>query len=186
MLSTSKLVSEIRRRSGSTQEALAHRIGVSFPTVNAWERGRSTPRPALRRRLEELAEELGIVHARTILVIDDDPSTGELVAAAAREVDDSIGVEVALDGWEGLIMCGSLKPDMIFLDILMPGIDGIEVARKLPHVGLDDPAVVFVTSSQDSAVLDRAREVGHPIASKPLDVDAVAATISDQLGIADV
>ena len=182
MLSTSELVAAIRRAGGDTQEALARRLGVSFPTVNAWERGRSRPRPHHRRRLDQLASELGITYEFTVLVIDDDPATGAIVDAAAREVDSAITVESALNGWEGLVRCGSLQPALVFLDILMPGIDGIEVARRLPEIqGLDGTEVVFVTSSTDERLLARARELGHDLLAKPLEVDRLVDTLSARL-----
>jgi CheY-like chemotaxis protein/DNA-binding XRE family transcriptional regulator len=182
VLATSELVAEIRKVAGETQEALARRLGVSFPTVNAWERGRSVPRPDHRRKLEELAAQLGITSEISVLVIDDDPTTGSLVDAAAREVDPAITVETALDGWQGLVRCGAVRPALIFLDILMPGIDGIEVARRLPGIqGLGGTEVVFVTSSTDARLLARASELGHPVLSKPLDFDRLADTIAGRL-----
>ena len=54
---TSELVRGIRESTGWTQEELARQIGVSFSTVNAWQRGRRNPHPYLRKRLEELATE---------------------------------------------------------------------------------------------------------------------------------
>ncbi len=183
MLSTPELVAEIRRVTGETQEGLARRLGVSFPTVNAWERGRSTPRADRRRQLEELASELGISAEVPVLVIDDDPATGAVVDAAAREVDSAITVESALSGWEGLVRCGSLRPRLIFLDILMPGIDGIEVAKRLPEIeGLGATEVVFITSSTDERLLARARSLGHDLLPKPLEVDTLIEAMSSRLG----
>lgn len=180
MLSTADLVARIREHTGDTQEALARRLGVSFPTVNAWERGRSRPRALHRRKLEDLADELGIDRGMVVLVIDDDPITGELVATAAATVDPGISVERALDGWEGLVKCGSLTPDLLFLDIMMPGIDGIEVARRLPTIpGLGDLQVVFVTSTTEPSILDRARALGHDLIRKPLEIDAIETVIEE-------
>ncbi len=182
MLSTAELVAAIRRVGGDTQEALARRLGVSFPTVNAWERGRSSPRPDHRRALEQLAVDLGITSEITVLVIDDDPATGAIIDAAAREVDPAITVESALNGWEGLVRCGSLRPALIFLDILMPGIDGIEVARRLPAIkGLERTEVVFITSSTDERLLARAGDLGHDLLAKPLDVVSLVEAIAARL-----
>ena len=178
MLSTAELVSRIRTASGDTQESLARRLGVSFPTVNAWERGRTSPRQGHRLQLEQLADQLGIHHELVVLVIDDDPATGELAAAAAADVDDAIAVHTALDGWEGLVKCGTLAPDLLFLDIMMPGLDGIEVARRLPTIdGLVPIRVVFVTSSRDADLHGRARSLGHDILLKPLEIDELAAVM---------
>jgi len=182
MLSTPELVSRIREHTGDTQERLARRLGVSFPTINAWERGRSTPRRTHRRELEQLAEELGITHEFTVLVIDDDPVTAELVAVTAGELDGSISVDSALNGWEGLVKCGSRHPDLVVLDIMMPGIDGLEVARRLPSIeGLEGVKVVFVTASRSDDVLERAHRFGHAVLPKPLDLDELEKMITSAL-----
>jgi len=182
MLSTAELVARIRVATGDTQEAMARRLGVSFPTINSWERGRSTPRRIHRQQLEQLAEDLGIQHALSVLVIDDDPATGELVGAAAGDVDAAIAVETAHDGWEGLVKCGTVRPDLLFLDILMPGIDGLEVARRLPSItGLGDIETVFVTSSRDADLLRRAARLGHDLLLKPLDLEVLANVIRSHL-----
>lgn len=182
MLSTSELVARIREVNGDTQEGLARRLGVSFPTINSWERGRSEPRTQHRQELEELAESLGITHELVVLVIDDDPVTAELVRAAAMDVDGAVSVEAALDGWEGLIKCGSLQPSLLFLDIMMPGIDGLEVARRLPTIeGLDDLRVVFVTASQSPDVLARAAALGNDVLNKPLELDDLSSVMADIL-----
>jgi len=82
------------------------------------------------------------------------------------------------------VLCGSLRPRVIFLDILMPGIDGIEVANRLPGIkGLDDPEVVFVTSSTNSDLLRRAGSVGHQLLGKPLGVDDLVTTIRRALQV---
>lgn len=178
MLSTSELVARIREATGDTQEGLARRLDVSFPTVNAWERGRSNPRAGHRRILEQLGSELGIHHQMTVLVIDDDPSTGEVVAALASEIDGGITVDMAADGWEGLVKCGSIRPDLLFLDIMMPGIDGLEVARRIPSIsGLDAMTVVFVSSSRDDRLLARARSLGHAVIEKPLSFEDLTRTM---------
>lgn len=182
MLSSAELVARLRAHTGDTQEAFARRLGVSFPTVNSWERGRSEPHPARRRELEEMADGFGIRSELRVLVIDDDPVTAELVRAASLDVDESVTVDAALGGWEGLVMCGALTPRLLFLDVMMPGIDGLEVARRLPSMdGLSDTRIVFVTASQSADVLARAAQLGHSVLSKPLELDELAAAMRDVL-----
>lgn len=171
MLSTPELVSRIRAANGDTQEGLARRLGVSFPTVNSWERGRSAPKPGHRQVLEELAASLGVGQELVVLVIDDDPVTAELVRAAAVDVDAAVRVDSALSGWEGLVKCGALQPHLLFLDVMMPGIDGLEVAERLPAIeGLSALRVVFVTASQSPEVLARAAALGNAVLTKPLEL----------------
>ncbi len=182
MLPTAELVSRIRAASGDTQEGLARRLAVSFPTVNSWERGRSEPRPVHREALERLAASLGIARELAVLVIDDDPVTAELVRAAATDVDASVTVEAALDGWEGLVKCGALQPRLLFLDVMMPGIDGLEVARRLPVIdGLERMRVVFVTASQSPDVRARASALGNAVLTKPLELAALTTAMREIL-----
>lgn len=177
MLSTAELVARIREHTGDTQEALARRLGVSFPTINSWERGRSQPRRGRRRQLEELAEELGVEHGFRVLVIDDDPATAELVTAAAQEADEAISVDSALDGTTGLIQCGAIGPQLLFLDIMMPGINGLEVARRLHDMSGLETKIIFVTSSSDPKVIGQAEQLASEVIRKPLEIDGLVATL---------
>jgi len=52
------LVRDIRQKTGWTQERLAQEIGVSFSTVNRWERGKRKPQPFLMKRLMEFASQV--------------------------------------------------------------------------------------------------------------------------------
>jgi CheY-like chemotaxis protein len=169
-LPTPELVEAIRARAGVSQEELARRLGVSFASVNAWERGRSEPRATHRAQLDELAATLGVSQGLTILVIDDDPDVGALVEAYASVLRPDGEVSVATDGHDGLLLCGTLRPDLVMLDILMPGIDGFEVADAMRRVpGLEHSTLVFVTAVRDREILERARH-SHAAAliSKPM------------------
>lgn len=59
-MTVSETIALLQRLSGLTQEALAKRLGVSFPALNAWARGRATPRPAAQRRIRALLSDYGI------------------------------------------------------------------------------------------------------------------------------
>ncbi|MEJ5186150.1 MAG: response regulator [Candidatus Geothermincolales bacterium] len=64
-----------------------------------------------------------------VLVVDDDPVIRELVRETLN--DDRFQVLEACDGSEGMRLCLEQKPDLVILDIMMPGQDGLEVLRKL-------------------------------------------------------
>jgi DNA-binding transcriptional regulator YiaG len=55
-----RLLKSIRRTLNLTQEQLAHRLGVSFATVNEWENAKRKPSPLARRQIEQLVKEVGI------------------------------------------------------------------------------------------------------------------------------
>jgi diguanylate cyclase (GGDEF)-like protein len=67
--------------------------------------------------------------AESILVVDDDPDIARFVEVNLR----SAGYEVAVagDGEEALARAGALRPDLVLLDVMMPRLDGFEVAQRL-------------------------------------------------------
>jgi transcriptional regulator with XRE-family HTH domain len=56
---TAQLVRELRHRLGLTQEKMAARLGVTFPTINRWENGRAKPSPLALKQIEDLLVGLG-------------------------------------------------------------------------------------------------------------------------------
>jgi DNA-binding NarL/FixJ family response regulator len=86
--------------------------------------------------------------AMTLMIVDDHKSFRD----AARRVLESAGFEVvgeAADGESALEAIPSLHPDILLLDVQLPGIDGFEVASRLTARG-DAPAIV-ITSSRERA-----------------------------------
>jgi diguanylate cyclase (GGDEF)-like protein len=65
----------------------------------------------------------------TILVVDDDPDIARFVEVNLRSA--GYDVSVASDGEEALERAGTLRPDLVLLDVMMPRIDGFEVAQRL-------------------------------------------------------
>jgi len=61
-----RLIKELRDKLDLTQEQFAQRVGVTFSTVNNWEKGTRTPHPFLFQRLLEMAEETGLKNIENI------------------------------------------------------------------------------------------------------------------------
>lgn len=59
LLDTALMVREIRERAGLTQEKLAAALGVTFPTINRWENGRTHPSPLALMQIRELLLRMG-------------------------------------------------------------------------------------------------------------------------------
>ena len=103
-----------------------------------------------------------------VILADDEPAVrGRLQRLLAKEPDVAIVAECS-DGVETLSSVSQLKPDLLFLDIEMPGLTGLEVVEKLD--GIDPPLVVFVTAYQQYAL--KAFDVNAlDYLQKPVDED---------------
>lgn len=94
-----------------------------------------------------------------ILIVDDE-KTLRLVLRRAMEREGYQVTEVA-DGEQCLEICQQIKPDMILLDAMMPGIDGFTCCTELQTLlGEDCPPILMVTVLEDQASVDLAFEVG--------------------------
>ena len=68
---------------------------------------------------------------RKVLVVDDDAVLRRVVRAVLEA--DGFRVVEAQDGEQGLAMAASERPSVVILDVMMPGLDGVEVCRRLDH-----------------------------------------------------
>ncbi|HYC98147.1 LytTR family DNA-binding domain-containing protein [Brevundimonas sp.] len=84
-----------------------------------------------------------------VLLVDDEPLALARLEVGFREIADARIVGFARNGEEAIAQIGSLRPDVVILDVKMPLRDGLEVARTLD--GDDAPEVVFVTAYEQFA-----------------------------------
>jgi len=86
-----------------------------------------------------------------VLIADDEPLASERLNLLLDRVPGVTLAGTASDGEAAVRMARALDPDLVLLDIAMPGLDGIEVARELSRLDRS-PAVVFVTAFDQFAV----------------------------------
>jgi two-component system, LytTR family, response regulator AlgR len=86
-----------------------------------------------------------------VLVVDDEAPARERLGALLGEIPDTVSVGAAANGTEALEMIDELAPDIVLLDVRMPGIDGLEVARRLANAP-EPPAVIFTTAYDEYAL----------------------------------
>ncbi|HUG45396.1 MAG TPA: LytTR family DNA-binding domain-containing protein [Sphingomicrobium sp.] len=86
-----------------------------------------------------------------VLIADDEPLAAERLQILLARLSGATLVGTASDGESAISMAETLSPDLLLLDIAMPGLDGIDVARALAKQD-PSPAVVFVTAFDQFAV----------------------------------
>jgi len=106
------------------------------------------------------------------MIVDDEPLAIERMQVLCAELEQLQVVGTASDGEAALRLAEKLKPDLLLLDMTMPGLDGLGVARALAKRD-NPPAVIFVTAHEDFAVeafdLEAVDYVLKPVAAERLE-----------------
>jgi signal transduction histidine kinase len=104
-----------------------------------------------------------------ILIVDDEPSARDTVEALLLKEDYQL--EFAKDGYEALKIAETVQPDLILLDVMMPGMNGFEVCRRIRATPtLAEVPIIMVTALDDRASLLLGIEAGaDDFLSKPID-----------------
>lgn len=115
-----------------------------------------------------------------ILIVDDEPSNIELVADI---FDGLYEVLFALDGEKALEVAASSAPDVILLDIMLPGMNGFEVCKRLKTDPLTtDIPVIFVTGMGDTEAETKGLELGAmDYITKPINPPVVKVRVRNQI-----
>ncbi|GIJ11007.1 response regulator transcription factor [Micromonospora andamanensis] len=92
-----------------------------------------------------------------VLVVDDDPTVSDVVRRYLEQA--GCEVQLAVDGADGLAAIAAARPDLVVLDLMMPGIDGLEVCRRIRRQ-LPDLPVVMLTALGEEADRVLGLEVG--------------------------
>jgi len=111
-----------------------------------------------------------------ILIVDDDERERIVLRYIIDQVKDVAIVGEAVHGLEALLLCQEKRVDLVFLDITMPEMGGLETARKLKEMK-EPPLFAFVTVKRDMAV--EAYELGAiDYIVKPIDQQRIEKTIN--------
>ncbi|MBF0104250.1 MAG: response regulator [Deltaproteobacteria bacterium] len=106
--------------------------------------------------------------SRKVLIIDDEQSILDMIAVLLRVREYT--VETAVDGEGGLDLAVSFAPDVIVLDIMMPGLNGWDVCRRLrADPRTKNVAIIVLTASMEAGIEDQARSFNAVLMGKPYD-----------------
>lgn len=147
----------------------------AFKTVGGHRRVR-------REDLERVCQERGIPftvptgdEVGRLLVIDDEPVVLDLVRDVLKDLSHQFDVEVARDAFDAGRLVAVFRPQLIFLDLMMPGVDGFEVCARLKR---DAPTmhteIIAITGYYTESNMERILAAGASgCLKKPLDVSEV-------------
>ena len=124
--------------------------------------------------------------SRRILIVDDEAHLRTLIQQTLEDLEDE-GVELltATNGEEALAVIEAVKPDLVFLDVMMPKLSGFDVCQRVKHVlGLTGVYIVLLTAKGQEFDRLKGQEVGADLyMTKPFDPDALLAKARSVLGL---
>jgi len=124
--------------------------------------------------------------AAKILIVDDEAHLRMLIQQTLEELEDE-GVELmtASNGEEALETIQSERPNLVFLDVMMPKLSGFDVCDRTKHgLGLTDVYIVLLTAKGQEFDRQRGQQVGADLyMTKPFDPDALLEKARDVLGL---
>lgn len=173
--------------------------GLSYNTIKSWAKAGAipyykTPGGHWRIRRSDLDAFLidrgipvkgRIVHRhKRILIVDDEELTVKLIREFIESMDDTLEISEAYNGFEAGRLVQSFKPDIVILDIMMPGLDGIAVCTQIK----EDPLtrnidVIAITGYHTPENVERVKASGASMClRKPLDLDELREAVLNSTG----
>ena len=130
-----------------------------------------------------IPEQLEVAPIR-VLVVDDEPPVTRMLSRAIKLRHPEYDVVEAHDGFEAGTLVASLRPDVVILDLRMPGMDGFQVCRQIKSKKATQRATViaitaYASDESTQQILDCGAKLCLP---KPLDLDQLTAEIEKAVG----
>jgi excisionase family DNA binding protein len=181
---------------------VAKRLGVSLQTVQRWvDQGhlKAWKTPGGHRRIDshsaeqlfreqdaligsrpaETPETNGAGPRPTAVIVDDDPVDRQLLVLLMQQALPEVRIEVAENGFQGLVIIGKTAPDVVVTDIHMPHIDGFAMLRSLMAGGETRPRKLIAVSALSADALRQHGEIppGVIFFNKPIEHEPFIAAL---------
>jgi len=114
-----------------------------------------------------------------ILVIDDEPDIGWLFSKILSE--EGYKVFISLNGEEGISKIKKEKPDLVFLDLKLPGMDGIEILKEIRTVDKDILVIVLTAYETVTTAVEAMKLGAYDYLSKPVNIEKIKTTIKNAI-----
>ncbi len=177
----------MQRRSFFTTFEISQLCGVNPTTVQNWVKGNKlrafqTPGGHRRIRREDLIafmKEFGMPlpvdfmqAPPLVMIVDDEVDVLDMLEDLMKSGEQEVSIARAQSGVEALLMIGECKPNLLILDIMMPGMNGFEVCQKLKSSpGTQNIRIVAITGDHNPAVKERILSSGADLFfTKPLEI----------------
>lgn len=102
--------------------------------------------------------------AHRVLIVDDERSIAQVLAEFVSEL---ATVEIATDGPAALAAVVRTRPDVVLLDMNMPGMSGLDVLRKLSSLDASIPVILITATADDGAIADALKAGAFSYIPKP-------------------
>lgn len=122
-----------------------------------------------------------------LLIVDDEAHIRMLIGQTLEELEDEgVNFFTAENGEQALDIIQKEKPQLVFLDVMMPKMNGMEVCRRVKkELGLNDVFIVLLTAKGQELDRQKGQEVGADVyMTKPFDPEAILNKAKEVLGLA--
>lgn len=120
-----------------------------------------------------------------ILIVDDDPGIRDVIADALKYDATDYQVETAVDGVDAGLKLERFRPDLIVLDVIMPGMGGLEVCSRIRNQSsLDATKIIILTGAPEGSKAETSLVYGADLfLQKPQPIDVLLAHIEELLEV---
>lgn len=132
-----------------------------------------------------LPSDIEVDLAPKVLIIDDEPGIVKLITRAIKKQDQNIKIESAMDGFSAGRKIFDFSPDLVILDLKLPGIDGFEICRSIRRdERLKHTKILAITAYATPENKKKILECGaDDFIPKPFEIDDLMATINKLLNV---
>jgi DNA-binding NtrC family response regulator len=116
---------------------------------------------------------------KKILVVDDEPHFVKMMEYNLKK--DGHDVYIAQNGTEAVRKVTEDMPDLVFLDLMMPGIDGIETLKQIKAIDKNVPVVMLTAHGNMDTAVEAMKLGAYDFVSKPLQPDEIRVTLKNAL-----
>lgn len=123
---------------------------------------------------------------KKILIVDDEPHNRILLQEILEDLeDDGLQIYYAADGAEALRVVQSEKPTLVFMDVMLPDMDGLEICHRIKaRSGFEDIFIVMLTALGQSSDIKRASGLSDLYITKPFKSKVIKDVVNRVFGYA--